>query len=630
MFLIFDTETTGLPKNYNAPLTDFDNWPRLIQLAWQIHDLNGELIDVKNFLVKPDGFVIPRGAEKIHGITTERAEKEGQPLSFVLNEFNKALQNARVVAGHNLEFDNNIVGSEFLRMEMETPLFEKKMVDTIPVSTAYCQLPGGRGGTFKWPTLEELHEKLFNEKFDAAHNASADVQATTRCFLELIRIGIITYDMLGIDQASIENFRQVNPEPIQSIGLVVEPYHEEEEIAELPAEVTETELDKADLLEVQFAHLHVHTQFSVLDGMSAIPKLMKKAKEDGMKAMAITDHGNMFGVKKFHDFALKEGIKPIIGCEVYVARRSMQQKEAKVDRSGWHLVLLARNLQGYKNLLKLVSEAWINGQYYKPRIDKELLKQYKEGLIALTACLGGEIPDKIINEGEEIAEEALLEMKALFGNDLYLEVQRHATGDPEMDKRVFDDQVYVNRVLLDFAEKHQLKVVATNDVHFVEKEDAGAHDRLICIGTARDLDDKNRLRYTQQEWFKTQGEMKELFVDIPEAIENTNEVVNKVEVYKLNQDPIMPEFVIPEPFTDANEYLRHITYEGAKERYGEVNESIIERLDFELETIKKMGFPDYFFDRVGFPESSEGNESFSRAGQGKCCWVGSSIQLENN
>jgi DNA polymerase-3 subunit alpha len=594
MFLIFDTETTGLPKNYNAPLTDFDNWPRLIQLAWQIHDLNGGLIDVKNFLVKPDGFVIPRGAEKIHGITTERAEKEGQPLHFVLEEFNKALQNARVVAGHNLEFDNNIVGSEFLRMKMETPLFEKKMVDTIPVSTAYCQLPGGRGGTFKWPTLEELHEKLFNEKFDAAHNASADVQATTRCFLELIRIGIITYDMLGIDQASIENFRQVNNEPIQSIGLDVEPYHEEEEITELPSEVTETELDEADLLEVQFTHLHVHTQFSVLDGMSAIPKLMKKAKEDGMKAMAITDHGNMFGVKKFHDFALKEGIKPIIGCEVYVARRSMQQKEAKVDRSGWHLVLLARNLQGYKNLLKLVSEAWINGQYYKPRIDKELLKQHKEGLIALTACLGGEIPDKIINEGEEIAEEALLEMKELFGDDLYLELQRHATGDPEMDKKVFDDQVYVNRVLLDFAKKHQLKVVATNDVHFVEKEDAGAHDRLICIGTARDLDDKNRLRYTQQEWFKTQGEMKELFVDIPEAIENTNEVVNKVEVYKLNQDPIMPEFVIPEPFTDANEYLRHITYEGAKERYGEVHENISERLDFELETIKKMGFPDYF------------------------------------
>jgi DNA polymerase-3 subunit alpha len=594
MFLIFDTETTGLPKNYNAPLTDFDNWPRLIQLAWQIHDLAGELIDVKNFLIKPDGFVIPRGAEKIHGISTERAENEGLPLRLVLKEFNKALEAAHVVAGHNLEFDNNIVGAEFLRMDMQTTLFDRRMVDTIPVSTQYCQLPGGKGGAYKWPTLEELHVKLFNEKFEAAHNASADVQATTRCFLELIRIGLINAALLGIDPSQIETFLQANPDPIQSIGIDVEPYHEEEESFELPQEVTETELDEADLLEVKFTHLHVHTQFSVLDGMSGIPKLIKKAKEDGMVAVAITDHGNMFGVKKFHDFAMKEGLKPIIGCEVYVARRSMKQKEAKVDRSGWHMVLLAKNEQGYKNLLKLVSEAWINGQYYKPRIDKQLLKKYKDGLMALTACLGGEIPDKIINEGEEIAEEALLEMKDLFGDDLYLELQRHATGEPEMDKKVFDDQVYVNRVLLDFAKKHQLKVVATNDVHFIDKEDAGAHDRLICIGTAKDIDDKNRLRYTQQEWFKTQGEMKELFVDIPEAIENTNEVVEKVEVYKLNHKPIMPEFLIPEPFADADAYLRHITYEGAAKRYGEINDVLKERLDFELETIKKMGFPDYF------------------------------------
>ncbi len=345
---------------------------------------------------------------------------------------------------------------------------------------------------------------------------------------------------------------------------------------------------------VTFTHLHVHTQFSVLDGLTPIPKLMAKAKADGMEAVAITDHGNMFGAKKFYDLAKREGLKPILGCEVYVARRSMQLREAKVDRSGWHLVLLAKNETGYRNLIKLVSMAWINGQYYKPRIDKDLLRRHKEGLIALTACLGGEIPNKIINEGVEKAEEALLEMKEIFDDDLYLELQRHPTGDPDLDKKVYDDQVYVNKTLLELSKKHGLKVVATNDVHFLEEDDAGAHDRLICIGTGKDLDDLKRMRYTRQEWFKTQAEMKELFADIPEAIINTEEVASKVELYELNHDPIMPEFTIPEPFTDANEYLKHITFEGARDRYGELTEEITERLDFELETIRKMGFPDYF------------------------------------
>ena len=593
MFLIYDTETTGLPKDYNAPLTDFDNWPRMIQLAWQLHDKEGQLLEAQSFIIKPEGFIIPRGSEKVHGISTERALREGHDLVFVLNEFNKVLDKAELVAGHNIEFDNNIIGAEFLRKEISTTLFDKKMVDTIPVSTAYCQLPGGKYGKFKWPTLEELHEKLFEEPFVAAHNAAADVQATARCFLELIRLGLLKADDLGMTQQQIDRFREVNPEMIRPIGLEVQEFHEEEK--EKEAEVpSEEEAKTIDVSEVPFTHLHVHTQFSVLDGLSAIPKLMAKAKADGMEAIAITDHGNMFGAKKFYDFAKKEKIKPILGCEVYVARRSMKLKESKEDRSGWHMVLLAKNETGYRNLIKLVSMAWINGQYYKPRIDKALLQQHKEGLIALTACLGGEIPNKIINEGKDKAEEALLEMKEMFGDDLYLELQRHPTGDPEMDKKVYDDQVYVNGILLEFSKKHGVKVVATNDVHFVDKEDAGAHDRLICIGTGKDLDDPKRMRYTQQEWFKTQAEMKELFSDVPAAIANTAEVAAKVEMYELDHDPLMPEFTIPESFSDANEYLKHITYEGAKERYGEVTDDLTERIDFELETIRKMGFPDYF------------------------------------
>ncbi len=589
MFLIYDTETTGLPNDYNAPLTDFDNWPRMVQLAWQVHDEKGELVEVKNFIVKPEGFVIPRATEKIHGISTERALREGKPLQEVLDEFVKALNQVKVVAGHNVDFDNAIVRVECLRTETECPLTEKIIVDTKEASTDYCAIPGGRGGKYKWPKLAELHRKLFGEDFDAAHNASADVQATARCFLELIRLNIITAPMLHLPEETLQVFRQLHPTPMASIGLEVQAYHEEEKLEETsPAE------EKTTAGTIPFTHLHVHTQFSVLDGLSKIPVLMKKAKEDRMTAVAITDHGNMFGVKSFHQTALKEGIKPILGCEVYVARRGMDRKESKVDASGWHLVLLAKNETGYQNLLKLVSAGWTRGYYYKPRIDKELLKKHREGLMALSACLGGEIPSKIMNEGVEKAELALQEYKEIFGDDFYLELQRHKSGDAETDRKVYEDQVYVNNELLKLSEKYGVKVVATNDVHFVNQEDAGAHDRLICIGTARDLDDPNRLRYTQQEWFKTTAEMNALFADVPQALVTTQEIADKVEQFELDHKPIMPEFEIPAEFEDADAYLRHLTYEGAKERYPELTQEITDRIDFELETIKSMGFPDYF------------------------------------
>jgi DNA polymerase-3 subunit alpha len=595
MFLIYDTETTGLPQDYNAPLTNFDNWPRLVQLAWQIHDEKGELVEVKNFIVKPAGFIIPRATEKIHGISTERALKEGKPLDDVLREFIAALQKVKVVAGHNVEFDNAIVQVECLRREKECPLSEKIIVDTKEASTNYCAIPGGRGGKFKWPKLSELHIKLFGENFDAAHNASADVQATARCFLELVRLNVIQAGMLGLSEETVREFRTLHKEPIKPIGLEVEAYHEDKPVAETPVQQAPVEENPVADKEIPlFTHLHVHTQFSVLDGLSKIPLLMEKAKADGMTTVAITDHGNMFGVKNFHLAAVKAGIKPILGCEMYVARRGMDKKEAKVDASGWHLVLLAKNITGYHNLLALVSAAWTRGYYYKPRIDKDLLREHHEGLIALSACLGGEIPSKIINEGVEKAEISLIEYKDIFGEDFYLELQRHKSGNPEMDRRVYEDQEFVNNELKTLSAKHNIKLVATNDVHFVNAEDAGAHDRLICIGTARDLDDPNRLHYTRQEWFKTRQEMAALFADVPEALANTMEVADKIENYKLDHKPIMPEFDIPEPFEDADAYLRHLTYEGAKLRYPDLTSDITDRIDFELEVIKSMGFPDYF------------------------------------
>ncbi len=594
MYLIFDTETTGLPISWTAPLDDFDNWPRMIQIAWQVHDVEGELMDVQNFLIKPEGFIIPRGSEKVHGISTERATREGKSLEYVLDQFLDAISNVSCIIGHNIEFDNNIVGSELLRASKSTDLlFSLNAQDTKVLSTNYCALPGGKGGNFKWPTLQELHFKLFNEKFDAAHNAMADVQATSRCFLELIRLRIIKPIDLEIEEEAIEKFILNNPEQIQSEGMVLESFHENEEAVEDHNEKSSADETNVNS-DIPFVPLHVHTQFSVLDGLADIDLMLDKAKKDNMEAVAITDHGYMYGTKRFHDAALKRDIKPIIGCEAYVARRGLSTKENKIDGKGWHLVLLAKNIKGYHNLIKLVSIASVEGFYYRPRIDKDLLNKHKEGIIALTACLAGELPDKLVNEGEDKAEEALLEYKEMFGDDFYLELQRHPTGDPEIDKKVYDDQVFVNKSLIKLAKKHNIKLVATNDSHFIDAEDAGAHDRLICIGTAKDLDDPKRMRYTKQEWFKTQSEMRKLFADIPEAIANTKEVSDKIEIYELNKDPIMPEFTIPEEFNDPNDYLKHITYAGAENRYESLTEEIKERLDFELDTIKKMGFPDYF------------------------------------
>ncbi len=343
-----------------------------------------------------------------------------------------------------------------------------------------------------------------------------------------------------------------------------------------------------------FSHLHVHTQYSILDGASRIPDLIEKVKSLGMEAIAITDHGNMFGVKEFHNTASKKGIKPIIGCEIYVAKRSILDVSGKEDRSGDHLILLAKNLTGYKNLIKLVSIAWIKGFYYKPRIDKELLAKYHEGLIASSACLAGEIPDEILNGTLAGAEEALKSYLDIFGEDFYLEMQRHETNDPDADRTVFPLQQKVIEIIKKLAIKYNVKLIATNDVHFIKAEDAEAHDRLICINTVKDIDDPNRLRYSKQEYVKSEEEMREIFSDIPEAIDNVAEVVAKIEKYKLDHDPIMPEFELPSGYTDKDEYLRYLTYKGAKERWGTLTKEQTERIDFELEMIAKMGFPGYF------------------------------------
>lgn len=421
-----------------------------------------------------------------------------------------------------------------------------------------------------------------------------------------------------------------------------------------------------------FIHLHVHSQYSLLDGQASIQRLVDKAMNDGMRAIALTDHGAMYGIKEFLNYcnkkngprkteianlkkeidALTQGedadgrkealqqqlqaaeqklFKPIVGCECYLARRDRFSQSEKIDGSGWHLVVLAKNLTGYKNLIKIVSKSWTEGFYYRPRIDKELLEQHSEGLIVSSACLGGEISRKVDSGQTSDAEEAVQWYKRVFGDDYYLELQRHKTNRPDADQSTYPKQERVNQELIRIARKYDVKLIATNDVHFVNEEDADAHDRLICLSTGKDFDDPDRMRYTKQEWLKSTEEMNRIFADIPEALTNTLEVADKVEFYSIDNPPLMPFYPIDPAFGTEEQYrekypeqvlmeefgkdtfhrlgdydkvirvkleadyLAHLTFQGAQRRYGEeLTEEIHERLTFELETIKRMGFPGYF------------------------------------
>lgn len=385
-----------------------------------------------------------------------------------------------------------------------------------------------------------------------------------------------------------------------------------------------------------FIHLHVHSQYSVLDGQASIKALVDKAIANGMRGIALTDHGNMFGIKELTDYvnkknkdvdgeikklkktieelksadavdqealseaetALKEAeskiFTPIIGCEMYVADNDMTDRSNKKD-IGRHLIVLAKNQHGYHNLIKLVSNAWTDGYYYHPRTDKKQLEKYHEDLIVCSACLGGEVP-KLITAGHiEEAEKSILWFKKVFGEDYYLELQRHKATVARANQEAYPLQQEVNKVLIEMSKKHNIKLVCTNDVHFVNEEDAEAHDRLICVSTGTFLDDDKRMLYTKQEWMKTQEEMNELFADVPEALSNTQEVLGKVERYSIEHGPILPNFPLPEGFTDNNDYLRHLVLVGAEKRWGKnLTDEQKERIDFELDTIKNMGFPGYF------------------------------------
>ena len=469
-----------------------------------------------------------------------------------------------------------------------------------------------------------------------------------------------------------------------------------------------------------FVHLHVHTQYSILDGQASIPRLVDKAIANGMRGIAVTDHGDMFGIKEFFNYvnkkngdtngeikslkkrigaiesgketvenpeaeiascreqleaAKKKLFKPIFGCEMYVARNRLEDKNGKPDQGGYHLVVLAKNAQGYHNLIKLVSKAWTKGFYMRPRTDRSELEKYHEGLIVCSACIGGEVPRRILAGQYAEAEEAILWYKNLFGDNYYLELQRHKANVPRANHETYKLQEQVNEKLIEYSKKYNIKLVCTNDVHFVDEENAEAHDRLICLSTGKDLDDPNRMLYTKQEWMKTREEMNEIFADVPEALSNTCDICDQVEFYSIDHAPIMPTFAIPEDFgTEAEyrerltekdlfdeftqdengnvvmdedagkakierlggydklyrikleaDYLAKLAYDGARIRYGEeLTDEVNERIKFELHIMKTMGFPGYFLIVQDFISAAR-NQLGVSVGPGRGSAAGSAV-----
>ena len=633
MYLIFDTETTGLPQNFNAPLSDSDNWPRMVQIAWQLHDENGELIENQDYIIKPEGYDIPFNATRIHGISTKMAQEQGRDLQEVLEEFTEVLKKTKVVAGHNIDFDYKIVGAELFRKGIENTLEKTPSADTMELGTDFCQLSGGKNGRYKSPKLEELYEKLYGKKFDEAHNAAADVNATAQVFFEMMRIGIIPAENLKISQEQLEAYQSLHPNPIKPFAIVIR-----RQVEDFNKKKKTVDFGDTDEVEIgDYFNFHNHSIFSSLQSTTSIEDLINKAKSDNFPAVGMVDLGNMMGafkfisevenynskVKKAHqeyidqkqkaeeegeEFSEKEPqqktIIPVLGCEFYISDRPEQKQFTKDDPDRrTNMVLLAKNFTGYKNLAKLSSIGFVKGFYFGvPRISRQMILQYKEGLIAVTSGISGDIPNAILNFGEQKGEELFKWWKEDFGEDFYVQIQNHGLYEEE----------HVNQTLLQFAEKYDVKILAQNETFYTEKSDADIQDIVSCIKDGEKLSTpigrgfgKRRGLTSQEFYLKNTEEIKQAFRQYPDAFEAYTELLQKFEPYTLKRDVLLPEFDIPQEFQHEddlkdggkrgeNAYLRHLTYEGAKKKYGEITDEIAERLDFELEVIAKTGYPGYF------------------------------------
>jgi DNA polymerase-3 subunit alpha len=610
MYLIFDTETTGIPRNKTAPLSDLDNWPRLVQLAWQLHDSKGKLLSQHNYIVRPDGFDIPYKAEQIHGVSTKRALAEGHPLKEVLDLFVEDLAKTSRLVGHNIEFDINIIGAEFIRQQFNSERFLTiDNLDTGISSTEFCQMTGGIGGKLKMPRLVELHEKLFGKNFGDAHDAAYDVAATARCFFGLIKNKVVT----PFDTTPVEEIEYEEP------NLEAANFAKREKKKAAAYSLTD---EHAPLTDNSFCHLHVHSQYSVLQATADVKSIVAKAKAFNMPAVAITDLGNMYGAFKFVREATNHEIKAIVGCEFYISEERKKLKFTKDNPDKrYNQVLLAKNKNGYHNLAKLSSLGFMEGLYgIHPRIDKALVETYKHDLIATTGNLFSEVPYLILHVGEKQAEDAFVWWHTLFGDDFYIELNRHGIAEED----------HVNETLLRFAAKYGVKYFAANEVFYVGKEEANAHDVLLCIkegefkSTPIGYGRGHRFGLSNNEfYFKSQEDMNSIFRDMPEALETVNEIVNKIESYTLERNVLLPKFEIPKEFETEDDYLRHLTYEGARKKFTELTPAITDRIDFELETIKKTGYPGYFLIVQDF--TSKAREMGVSVGPGRGSAAGSAV-----
>lgn len=623
MILIFDTETTGLPKNYNAPPSDSENWPRVVQIAWQLHDYDGALVQHASYIIRPEGFTIPFEAEKVHGISQERALAEGIPLADAMEKFEKAIIQATYFAGHNLDFDLSILAAEWFRLNKgEFP--QRPTLDTkSDAVTEFCAIPGGKNGRYKWPTLGELYFKLFGTDFEKAHNAAFDIAANGRALFELIKMGIISVpecDKILLEQPIRYEF--------PDLSALKEEENRWERIKKEKYLSKKFDSSESNFTEANFPYfntLHNHSQFSVLQSTTEIEEMVKKAADLESDAVAITDDGNMYGCflfsqavdkhnKKIEEFNKKkedEGkpnekkkiLKAVFGTEIRVCR-DHKNKTQKDD--GYSIVLLAKNKTGYQNLSKLSSISLLEGFYYVPRIDKELLVKHKEGIIVLSGWLNGEIPSLILQHGEQEAEKSLQWYLNEFGEDFYLEIHKH--GLPEEEA--------VNEVLLRFSKKYNIPFIAAHQNYYAEPEHHSVQDMLLCIRDGEKVSTPigrgRGYRYglpNKNFFFPTKKYIYEQFKNLPEAVINTQKLAEKIEAFSLNRDVLLPRFDIPQEFLvqhgldirsdegfkkAENVYLRHLTYEGAKRRYREITPEIRERIDFELATIEKMGYPGYF------------------------------------
>lgn len=669
MFLIFDTETTGLPRNYNAPVSDLDNWPRMVQVAWQLHDDKGNLLQHDSIIIKPEGYTIPFATIQIHGITNERANEEGLDLRETLRKFIDVVSQTTYLCGHNIEFDINIIGAELLRCGFENTLPSKAFIDTKnDQTTEYCAIPGGRGGKFKWPTLTELYQKLFNKGFEEAHNAAFDVAATSHVFFEIIKRGITKVREIGADVLPLINYVAPDFTELSKHEQYWKERKAREEKEREALKQKEEEAKKASIANtsplsgtnIRFSHLHNHTQFSVLQSTSDVSTIVNKAIEFGSPGLALTDHGNMYGAFLFwkeidaqnkkikeHNAAIDKGevvgekkneLKCIIGCEVNICA---DHKDKSKKDNGFTQVLIAKNRKGYENLCRISSIGLIDGAYYVPRVDKNVLMKYKEGLIATTGSLNSEVPYSIINLGEQQGESAFLWYKEQFGEDFYVEINRqYQTRDEE----------YANEKLLELARKHGVNYFAANSNYYIDKKGAFSRDILIGVKEGLNFEDDNALKVlktnpklgnlffpSDEFYFKSPLEMAALFRDLPEALENTNLIVDKVEQFKLGREVLLPKFEIAQDFIDSKfdeieasfkrivalkekdwhaknlseeaitdlkaemrviaeqfVYMTELTYKGAAKRYPDLTPEIKERIDFELATIERMGYPGYF------------------------------------